>query len=91
MSDKGPALPNWTPRAMKNRLGFPIFVLVLLIASQPSLAQQGQEGMEPKEGVEAGPPSPLADPYEPDPGDPDPFASEDAPGEEPGPLNPADN
>jgi len=76
---------------MKNRLGFPICVLVLLIASQPSLAQEGQEGMEPMEGLEAGLPSPLADPYEPDPGDPDPFASEDARGEEPGPLNPADN
>ncbi len=76
---------------MKNRLGVLICVLAALIANQPSLAQEDEGGMEPLEAPEAPAPSPLADPYEPDPGDPDPFASEDAPGEEPSPLNPADN
>ena len=74
---------------MKDRLGILIWVLALLVAAQPSLAQEGQ--MEPMEEPGAEAPSPLADPYEPEPGDPDSFASEDAPGEEPSPLNPADN
>ena len=76
---------------MKNLLGILTCVLALLIAAQPSFAQEGQGGMDPMEDADAEAPSPLADPYEPDPGDPDPFASEDAPGEAPGPLNPADN
>ncbi|MGI9402993.1 MAG: hypothetical protein ACR2OF_00600 [Hyphomicrobium sp.] len=74
---------------MKNRLGILVCVLAPLIVAQPSLAQEGQ--LEPMEEADAETPSPLGDPYEPEPGDPDPFASEDAPGEEPSPLNPADN
>jgi len=76
---------------MKNRLGVLICALTPLIAMQPSFAQEGQVGAEPLEEQDAEAPSPLGDPYVPEPGDPDPFASEDAPGEEPGPLNPADN
>jgi hypothetical protein len=76
---------------MKHRLGVLICALAPLIMMQPSLAQEDQGGMEPMEDADADAPSPLADPYQPEPGDPDPFASEDAPGEEPGPLNPADN
>lgn len=76
---------------MEKRLGIFICFLALSIAVQPSIAQEGQGGMEPMEAPDAEAPSPLADPYVPEPGDPDPFASEDAPGEEPSPLNPADN
>jgi len=76
---------------MKHRLGVLICALAPLIMMQPSLAQEDQGGMEPMEDADADAPSPLADPYQPELGDPDPFASEDAPGEEPGPLNPADN
>jgi hypothetical protein len=76
---------------MKHRLGVLICALAPLIMMQPSLAQEDQGGMEPMEDADADAPSPPADPYQPEPGDPDPFASEDAPGEEPGPLNPADN
>ena len=76
---------------MKKRLGIFVCVVAFSIAVQPSIAQEDQGGMESMEAPDADAPSPLADPYEPEPGDPDPFASEDAPREEPSPLNPADN
>ncbi len=59
-----------------------------LLAAQAAAATHGKLLRQQEEFP---PPTPLDDPYVPPAGDPDIFAPDDGPGEEPSPLNPQGN
>ncbi len=66
------------------RMSAVLLGLILLSAS----AVAAPHGGIMRQQEETPPPTPLEDPYVPPAGDPDIFAPEDGPGEEPSPLNP---
>jgi hypothetical protein len=67
-----------------------LLALLPLIGVQATQAIAAPRGAAPQQQEEF-PQTPLDDPYMPPAGDPDIFAPEDGPGEEPSPLNPADD
>lgn len=69
-----------------------ILMAVLPLVSVPAeQATAAPRGTAPQQQEEFPQPTPLDDPYVPPAGDPDVFAPEDSAGEEPSPLNPADD
>jgi hypothetical protein len=69
------------------RLSALLMCLTLLVAQ----AVAAPHGKPLRQQEEFPPPTPLDDPYVPPAGDPDIFAPDDGPGEEPSPLNPQGN
>jgi len=73
------------------RLSVLLLIVSCLIAPLTAVASAAPRGATAAEEEEQTLDTPLADPYVPPAGDPDPFATEEIPGQSTSPLNPAED